>query len=557
MLDFSRKQDYIETSLTGKALLMTPQLNKGTAFSLAERHAFALLGKLPPRVESLQEQIARAYQQFSAFETYLEKNIYLNNLHNINQVLFYALVSANLKEMIPTIYTPIVGTAVKSFSREFRNPRGLFIAYNEIDDVEEILDNRSNPNIDLIVVTDGEGVLGIGDQGVGGMDIPIAKLMVYGLCGGIDPCRTLPIQLDVGTNNQTLLDDPFYLGLRQPRVRGADYDTFIEKFVAAIKRKFPNAFLHWEDFGRDNARKILDRYQDQLCTFNDDIQGTGAVTLAAILAAIKYKQERLIDQRIVVFGAGTAGTGISDQIRDAMIKGGLSEQQANQRFWLLDRPGLLFDDMDDLTPAQRCYARQRNGQTNMDLAQTVAMVKPSILIGCSAQAGSFNQAIIRNMLQHTPQPIILPLSNPTEKAEAKPADLLEWTNGKALIASGSPFEPVNYNNQLYTIAQCNNALVFPGIGLGLLACQSRRCTDEMIWAACDALSDNAPINQDAHAALLPDLQQARQVAKQIALAVAKCAIETGHSTAKIQQLEQLVEHNMWQANYLPIKRKYG
>tara|TARA_R110000868_G_scaffold84822_6_gene238959 strand:+ start:31342 stop:33039 length:1698 start_codon:yes stop_codon:yes gene_type:complete len=565
MLDFKHiyePEDYIETSIAGKLLLMTPQLNKSTAFSKQERHDFDLLGKLPPRVEDLEEQVQRAYLQFSSFETFLEKNIYLNNLHNTNQVLFYRLVTEHLKEMVPTIYTPIVGTAVKSFSREYRSARGLFVAYNEAQHIEEILDNRSNPDIDVIVVTDGEGVLGIGDQGVGGMDIPIAKLMVYGLCGGINPCHTLPIQLDVGTNNQALLDDPMYLGLRHPRKTGKEYDDFIAKFVAAIKKKFPHVFLHWEDFGRGNARRILDEYRDQLCTFNDDVQGTGAVTLAGFLAAVKYKGEKLSDQRIVVYGAGTAGMGITDQIRDAMIREGLTEEQANAQFWLVDRFGLIFDDMDDLTDAQKPYALSRDAvkdwkiadASNVSLAETTAQVHPTILVGCSAQAGHFTEDMIKDIAKHTDRPIILPLSNPTEKAEATPTQILEWTDGKALIATGSPFEPVDYKGHTHVIAQCNNALVFPGLGLGMIASKSKRCTDNMIWAACDTLSDHAPINNDPHAALLPDLDHAREVAEKIGIAVAKQAQKDGFAQVDGDP-ETLVKQTMWKPHYVPLKRK--
>lgn len=567
MLDFISVKDtngdaWIETSLSGKPLLTTPQLNKGTAFSLAERLDFGLIGKLPARVESLEEQVARAYEQFNAYKDLLKKNIYLNGLHDTNQVLFYKLVSEHLAEMLPVIYTPIVGTAVKQFSREFRQPRGLYISYPEQQYLEQILANRSNPDIDLIVVTDGEGVLGIGDQGVGGMDIPIAKLMVYTLCAGIDPTRTLPIQIDVGTNNQALLDDPFYLGWRHERLKGAAYDEFVERFVNSINSHFPQVFLHWEDFGRENARRNLDRYREKICTFNDDMQGTGVVTLSAILAGVRANQSQLKDQRIVVFGGGTAGTGISDQICQAMEKEGLSLAQARRQFWLLDRFGLLTESYPELTPYQQVYARpnaesrdwqQSDGHVN--LLEVIRQVKPTILIGCSAVAGAFTREVIEEMARHTPRPIILPLSNPTERCEAQPNDIYQWTQGQALIATGSPFADITYQGRQVRFAQCNNALVFPGIGLGLIAAKAKTLSDDGLWTACQALSEFAPINKDPHGPLLPDLSNAREVATHIALAVARQAVAEGASAATMEELPELIKQCQWQPHYVPFKHR--
>ena len=568
MLNFKEKYDsqtqekYIETSLTGKPLMTTPQLNKSTAFSYQERLDFGLLGKLPACIETLEEQVKRAYAQYLSYETKLKRNIYLNNLHDTNQVLFYKLVSEYLEEMLPTLYTPLVGTAVKEFSSKFRQPLGLYIAYPDQDYMEAILDNRSNPEIDLIVVTDGEGVLGIGDQGIGGMNIPIAKLMVYTLCAGINPLRTLPIQLDVGTNNQALLSDPLYLGWRHERVTGKAYDEFIERFMRALKKKLPQAFLHWEDFGRNNARRLLDKYRDECCSFNDDIQGTGAVAVAALLAAIKANHGLLSEQRIVVFGAGTAGTGIADQIHAVMVNAGLSAQQAYEQFWLLDRPGLLLANMADLTPAQQPYARNPaeiqswnlQNPARVDLLEVINQVKPTILIGCSAVPGAFNQEIIQAMAAHTARPIIFPLSNPTEIIEANPSDILQWTEGKALIATGSPFEPVEFNNRKIHIAQCNNALIFPGIGLGVLAAKAKRLTDSMIWAASQTLSEFAPINQDPLAPLLPPIASARHLAKEIAITVAKQAIIDG--VAQIpdnSDLAEILTELTWEPVYQPLK----
>jgi len=570
MLDFNIKRDdkigelYIETSICGKPLLTLPQLNKGTAFTQEERHAFGLLGKLPNRVETLDEQVKRAYLQYSSYNTRLQQNIYLNNLHDKNQVLFYKLLNRYLGEMLPTIYTPIVGTAVKRFSHEYRQPRGLYIAHSDKSNIEEIVNNRSNPEIDIIVVTDGEGVLGIGDQGIGGMDIPVAKLMVYSLCGGIEPTRTLPVFLDVGTNNQELLDDPMYLGCPHPRIDREQYDSFIDNFVSTVRKHFPNAFLHWEDFGRGNARRILDKYQDELCTFNDDIQGTGAVTLAALLAACDVTNMNLEDHRIVVFGAGSAGTGISDQIVDSLMRQGLSESEAYKRFWLVDRQGLLIDTDLELTEAQKPYARSaqevsdwdHKGKQHFSLTDTVRQVKPTILIGCSAQAGAFSQDIIETMVKTCERPIIFPLSNPDEKCEAQPSDILQWSEGKALIATGTAFPAVEYQNRIVDIAQCNNALVFPGIGLGVLAVKARRLSKKMIWAAANALSEFAPSKKDSFKALLPSLEDAQTVAKYIAVAVAQTAVDENIAQANQNaNLEQVVQDLFWEPRYLPFRRK--
>lgn len=552
----------LETPIAGKPLLTTPQLNKGTAFTREERKAFGLTGKLPYCVETLEQQVKRAYLQYSSYISELQKNIYLNNLHDKNQVLFYKLLSQHLSEMLPMIYTPIVGTAVKKYSHEYRQPRGLYLSYMDSPHIEEILDNRSNPDIDLIVVTDGEGVLGIGDQGIGGMDIPVAKLMVYSLCGGIDPTRTLPIFLDVGTNNQTLLADPLYLGWRNPRIEGEAYDAFILKFVTAIQKKFPNAFLHWEDFGRGNARRILDKFQDKLCTFNDDIQGTGAVTLSALLTAIKVVDSTLIDQTIVVFGAGSAGTGISEQIADAMVAQGLTYEQACARFFLIDRQGLLLEDDPTLTTAQQPFAKPRTllsalGLDNkpfVGLSDVIQHLKPTVLIGASAQPGAFSQSIIESMSEYCQRPIIFPLSNPTEKCEAQPSEILLHSNGKALIATGTAFPPVEYQNRFVNIAQCNNALIFPGLGLGILLVNAKRLTKTMIWRASEALSKHAPIHTDSFAPLLPSLNDAKAVAKDIALAVAQTAIEEGLARKnQTEDLAALLDKIFWEPKYLPFR----
>ncbi len=565
MLDFKVKNEektgdlFIETSISGKNLLTTAQLNKGTAFTSDERRAFGLIGKLPHRVETLKEQVHRAYLQYKRYTTPLQQNIFLNNLHDKNQILFYKLLSCHLPEMLPIIYTPTVGLAVKHFSHEYRQPRGLYITHSDQNDLDDIINNRSNPEIDLIVVTDGEGVLGIGDQGIGGMDIPVAKLMVYSLCGGVDPTRTLPVFLDVGTNNQELLDDPMYLGCRHKRIEPAKYDVFINKFVDSIHKRFPHAFLHWEDFGRSNARPILNRFQDKLCTFNDDIQGTGAVTLAALLAACDITGLNLEDNRIVVCGAGSAGTGISDQIVDAMVMRGLSQEDAYKRFWLIDRQGLLIEGDPEFTEAQIPYARKPNECSewpdSRTLRDTVRQIKPTILIGCSAQTGAFAQDIIETMAANCERPIIFPLSNPDEKCEAQPADIIVWTHGKALIATGTAFPSVEYHHRLIQIAQCNNALVFPGIGLGIQAVQATRLSKAMIWAASQALSELSPSKKDSFLPLLPLMDDAQAVAKHIAVAVASVAIETGFAqNNQDKNLEALIEEIFWEPRYLPFKR---
>ena len=572
MLDFKVKLDkttdtlFIETSISGKNLLTTAQLNKGTAFTSDERCAFGLLGKLPHQVETLDEQAHRAYLQYMGYTTNLQKNIYLNNLHDKNQILFYKLLSSHLAEMLPIIYTPTVGLAVKHFSHEYRQPRGLYIAHVDENKLDSIMGNRSNPEIDLIVVTDGEGVLGIGDQGIGGMDIPVAKLMVYSLCGGIDPTRTLPIFLDVGTNNQALLDDPMYLGCRHKRIDPPQYNQFINSFVACVQKHFPNAFLHWEDLGRNNARPVLDRFQDKLCTFNDDIQGTGAVTLAALLAACDITHIPIEQHRIVVYGAGSAGTGITDQIVDAMIMRGLTPEDAYQRFWLIDRQGLLIQGDTELTEAQIPYARKQEElatwpaqtQPHRSLSDTVRQIKPTILIGCSAQTGAFTQDIIETMATDCKRPIIFPLSNPDEKCEAQPADILAWSQGTALIATGTAFPPITYQNRVLQIAQCNNALIFPGIGLGIQAVRAKRLSKAMIWAASQALSQLSPSKNDSTQPLLPLIDNAQRAAKHIAVAVARVAIETGLAQCNTQfnqdsDLEAFIESIYWEPHYLPFR----
>ena len=551
---------HIETHLTGQQLLGLGKLNKGCAFTDQERQRFELMGKLPPRVLSLQEQVEQCYRQYQAFSEPLQKNIYLNHVFEINETLFFALVSRYLAEMLPIVYTPTIGLAVENFSGQYRDSRGLFISYADKDNMDAILSNRFNQDIDMIVVTDGEAILGIGDQGVGGMQICVGKLALYTLCANLNPHRVLPIQLDLGTNNQSLLDDIDYLGWRHPRIEGEQYHEFIACFVVAIKRHFPQVYLHWEDIGVKNARRILENYRHELCTFNDDMQGTGVVALAAILAALPTTGMTLTEHKIVILGPGTSGLGIADQVYRELMAQGLSDTEARQRIWLVGRHGLLIDNMTHLTPERHFYARKQQEISqwtvteNVDLATVVAQVKPSILIGCSTVAGAFKQSMVEQMAKQHQHPIIMPLSNPTPRAEASPKNLLQWTQGKALIATGSPFAPVNYQGRAISIAQSNNALVYPGIGLAAVAVKARYVSDEMLSAAAHALAAVAPILNDSHAPLLPDLADIKQISKTIAIAVANKAREQGIAQiADDVDLDYALNSCCWKAQYYPLK----
>ncbi len=554
--------DHIETPLSGSDLLSSSKLNKGCAFTPEERKSFGLDGLLPMQSETLEQQVARMYMQYSEHQTPLGKNIYLNVLHDYNETLFYKLVSQHLEEMIPIIYTPTVGEAVQRFSLEHRKTKGLYISYQERDHIEELLNNRLPTDIDISVVTDGEAVLGIGDQGIGGINISIAKLMVYSLCGGISPFRTLPIQLDVGTNNPHLLNDPMYLGWRHERITGQAYDDFIDMFVNAMKKLSPHIYLHWEDVGRQNARRILTRYRDQICTINGDMQSTGVVALSCVLSGVIASNIPLKDHRIVILGAGTAGIGIADQIHDALRREGLTDKEAYDRFWLIDKSGLLTTDM-DLQPFQRHYARARENIAAMEfrdkndigLYDVVKHVHPTILIGCSTVNGAFTEEIIKVMHQHTKRPIIMPLSNPTPLSEAHPEDLLKWTNGDAIIATGSPFPHITYDGKTYRIAQSNNALAFPGIGLGAVAAKAKKVSDDMLWAATKALSCCSPVNQDKMAPLLPKLSESRMVSENVGLAVAEQARKEGLAQiADDIDLKSHIKQLIWSPMYYPYKK---
>lgn len=558
-LDHLSGNEWIETSLTGKQLLSTALLNKGTAFTEEERIELKLLGKLPFRIETLEEQLKRAKNQFRSYTNTLQKYVYLNNLHDKNEILFYKLLLEDIHETLPLIYTPGVSAAVKEFSQAFQQPRGIYISYPDRAHLAEILDNRTHANIDLVVVTDGERILGIGDQGIGGMDIPIAKLVVYSLCG-VNPYRSLPIFLDVGTDNPQLLADPLYLGWRHPRIRGVEYDDFIDDFVEIFHEKFPTAFLHWEDFGLQNARKILETYRLKHCSFNDDMQGTGVVTLAAILSAVEATKVPLEDHRVIVFGAGTAGVGISDQLYSAMLRQGIDPDVARRQFWLVDRQGLLVEGMENLQTFQVPYARpllerKEWPESRRDLLSIVKAVHPTILIGCSTQGGAFTADVIKTMAKHVQQPIILPLSNPNENCEALPEQIIQWTSGKAFIATGSPFEPVHFNGRHYNITQCNNALSFPGIGLGVIATKATQLTDNMLWAATQAICQFAPIRTDKDGTLLPEITKIAELAPHVAIAVAKQAI-ADKVAREVPTLEfaDFVRDNIWKPYYRQIRK---
>lgn len=514
-------------SLRGADLLSVPVLNKGTAFTCEERTRLGLHGLLPPQVETLDEQVRRAYQAYRYYHSDLAHHINLRALQDNNEALFYRLLLDHIEEMLPIVYTPVVALGCQQFSQIYRRPRGLFVSYPLRDSIPDLLRDRPNPEVDVIVVTDGERVLGIGDQGVGGLAIPIGKLSLYTLIGGIHPTRTLPIVLDVGTNNEERLRDPVYLGWRHERVSGENYHDFVDRFVQAVKQELPDACLQWEDFATPNARPILERYRDQLLTFNDDIQGTAAVALGTILAAIRITGKRLAEQQIVFLGAGSASIGVADYLREAMVADGLAEREARSRFWVVDKDGLLDTTRTDLSAEQRVYAQPaervggwpRTWQNRIGLADVIGKVEATILIGLSTAAGAFTEAIVRAMAAKTPRPIIFPLSNPTERSEAKPEDLIRWTDGRAVVASGSPFAPVTHAGRIFPIAQCNNVYIFPAVGLGLVASRARRVTDGMMLAAARALAENSPALKDPAAPLLPVLADVRTVAVEIAFAV--------------------------------------
>ncbi|OGT55964.1 MAG: hypothetical protein A3F43_02755 [Gammaproteobacteria bacterium RIFCSPHIGHO2_12_FULL_42_10] len=555
--------DHVETHLVGDDLLSVPKLNKGTAFTAEERSLFGLTGLLPYQVETLSQQATRMIAQYHEHTTNLGKFNYLNVLHDYNETLFYKVANDHLEEVLPIIYTPTVGEAVQRFSLEHRKSSGLYISYPERDQIETILEHRLPHAVDLAVITDGQSVLGIGDQGVGGMNISSAKLMVYTLCAGINPTRVLPIQLDVGTDNQKLLNDPMYLGWRHERISSDAYHEFVDLFIKAITKKFPHILLHWEDLGRENARYIINHYHDKICTFNDDMQGTAVVAVASIMAGMKASGlSNWRDQRIVLLGAGNAGIGIADHLSAMMRCHGLSDEEIQARLWLLDRRGLVMKHK-ALSSVQERYAHaseevfawELRDANSILLHDVIKNVKPTILIGCSTATGAFTEDIVRLMAESVKRPIIMPLSNPTVLSEAVPDDLWRWTKGQALIATGSPFPPVQEGGRSYRIAQCNNSFAFPGIGLGAIISKAKHVTEKMLLKATEALSECSPVNQDKMAPLLPAISESHRVSAHIAEAVATEARAAGLSGMPADaNFKALIHDVMWEPRYYPYRK---
>ncbi|MGR5558489.1 NAD-dependent malic enzyme [Vibrio fortis] len=547
---------------SGPALLSTPLLNKGSAFTAEERSSFNLEGLLPENTETIQEQVGRAYKQYCNFESDMDKHIYLRNIQDTNETLFYRLVQNHISEMMPIIYTPTVGAACENFSNIYRRGRGLFISYPNRDRIDDLLNNATNHNVKVIVVTDGERILGLGDQGIGGMGIPIGKLSLYTACGGISPAYMLPIVLDVGTNNPQRLADPMYMGWRHPRITGADYDAFVEEFIQAVQRRWPDALVQFEDFAQKNAMPLLERYKNRICCFNDDIQGTAAVTVGSLLAACKAAGSKLSEQRVTFLGAGSAGCGIAEAIIAQMVSEGISDAQARSQVYMVDRWGLLQEGMPNLLDfQQRLVQTNKNTEgwetegTGFSLLDVVRNAKPTVLVGVSGAPGLFSKEVIQEMNLHCERPIVFPLSNPTSRVEATPNDIIRWTEGQALVATGSPFEPVTHKGTTYPIAQCNNSYIFPGIGLGVLAVNASRITDEMLMESSRALATCSPLAINGSGALLPPLEEIHTVSKKIAFAVGKKAIEQGVALEITEEaLQQAIDQHFWQPVYRRYKR---
>lgn len=560
------KKRPIYIPFAGPALLEAPLLNKGSAFSQRERQQFNLEGLLPYKIETIEEQEARVYHQLCSFQTPIDKHIYLRNIQDTNETAYFRLVTDHLPEIMPLIYTPTVGLACQQFSKIYRRKRGLFISYPDRDRIEDMLQNATKQNVKVIVVTDGERILGLGDQGIGGMGIPIGKLALYTACGGISPAYTLPVTLDIGTNNAALLDDPMYMGWRHPRITGDEYYEFVDEFIQAVKTRWPNVLLQFEDFAQDHATPLLKRYRDQLCCFNDDIQGTASVAVGTLISACLAKNEKLSDQTIVFAGAGSAGCGIAAQIVRQMVAEGLSETEARGKIFLLSKDGLLRENSPGLFEFQIQFCtpdsvvnnwvlNSAHSEEPINLLDVISNVNPSVLIGVSGQAGLFSKTIVQTMQAGCERPIILPLSNPTSQAEAQPSDLLRWTSGKAMIATGSPFPAVDMGDHEVEIAQCNNSYIFPGVGLGVITSRASRITDGMMMAASKALADASPIAQKPMGALLPPLETIRTVSKLIARAVIIQAISDGVALPIPEELiDTKINQNFWEPEYREYRR---
>ena len=548
----------------GRAVMTNPTTNRGTAFTHAQRRELGIVGLVPTGVTTLENQVRRVYEQYVRTSTQLGKYLHLASVRDRNEVLFFRLLTSNIAEMLPIVYTPTIGEAIERFSHEFSRPRGVFLSIDQPDAMEESFRNfgLGPEEVDLVVVTDSEGILGIGDQGIGGIQIAIGKLSVYTAAAGIHPRRAIPVVLDVGTDNLGLLSSEMYLGERHARVRGEQYDEFLDRFVHVVKEMYPNAMLHWEDFGTTNAHRLLTKYREEICTFNDDIQGTAAVVLAAILAGVDVTGLPLDDHRVCIFGAGSAGIGIANLIRDTMLRTGASEteQEAYSRFYAIGINGLYVDDQPELLAFQRPYARSRRevehwavaDPAHITLEDVIRNAKPTILIGTSTRGGAFTREIVEEIAAYCPRPIIFPLSNPTSRAEATPADLLTWTDGRALVATGSPFHPVDYDGVRYTIAQANNALIFPGLGLGVTTCKATRISEGMIAAAAEALASMVNAYRQG-APLLPTMSQLRMVSATVALAVARQAEKEGLALEPLTDPIQQIYDRMWQPVYPEIE----
>jgi malate dehydrogenase (oxaloacetate-decarboxylating) len=556
-------QQAFQVSLSGFNLINSPRLNKGTAFSEEERDAFDLHGLLPPHVGTLDEQIARRLHALERQPTPFSKYVFLRDLQDTNETLFYALVVRNVEQMLPLVYTPTVGEGCQRFSEIWRKPRGLFLSYPNKHRIPQILNHSRYDDVKCIVVSDGERILGLGDQGAGGMGIPIGKMALYTALGGIHPENCLPILLDVGTNNQERLDDPIYIGWRNKRVTGQDYDDFVETFVSAVKARWPHVLLQWEDFAGTNAARLLARYRNQLCTFNDDIQGTAAITTATLISAVNVTGIPLEQQKIVVFGFGSAGLGITDLLAQFIEDRGLSKEEARARFYAIDQYGLITESRQNVSPEQLPYARKEqevqswrppNGE--ITLLNVVRNVKPTVLIGVSGQPGTFTEQVVREMARSTSRPVIFPLSNPTSRSEATPQDLMNWTEGRALVGTGSPFPPVEYGGKKTPVAQTNNSYIFPGLALGIVASRARFVTDSMVKAAAKGLIRHLPTQKDKEAPLLPPISQARELGRFIGEAVGRQAIQDGQAQiAGEDALTRELDANIWKPQYVPYVRK--
>ncbi|MGP0061075.1 MAG: NAD-dependent malic enzyme [Beijerinckiaceae bacterium] len=564
MIDVSSLDTPVETDLTGYELINTPMLNKGTAFTEAERDIFRMHGLLPPHIGSLDDQVARRLKVLRAFASDFERYAFLRDLQDTNETLFYALLVRNIEEMLPLVYTPTVGEGCQRFSEIWRKPRGVFLSYPNKHRIREILADPRFDKVRVIVVTDGERILGLGDQGAGGMGISIGKLALYTGCAGIHPEKTLPVLLDVGTNNHERLNDPLYIGWRHARVTGADYDAFVEEFVASVIDRWPDVLLQWEDFAGFQASRLLARYRDRLCTFNDDIQSTAAVAVASLMAAVTVTGVPLTEQRIALVGAGSAGCGIAALLLRVMMEEGVSEDQARRRFFAVDRYGLLVEGMADITPAQAPFVQSREAVAawalekpgEIGLLDVVSNARPTVLIGVSGRAGAFTEAAVRSMAQHVDRPIIFPLSNPTSRSEATAEQLIAWTDGRALIGTGSPFAPVEWKGRKIPIDQTNNSYIFPGMGLGILAAGARRVTDGMFMAAAKAVAEMSPTMTDKQGRLLPPVGSMRAVSAAVAKAVARQAQADGVAeTCDAATLDERIAASVWEPRYRPYRKQ--